>query len=165
LKSSFGKPKDIDDTFFNVVRLAVSHKHEILVAFTHWPEIRKYTPEGELIAEYIIDHPGMEEKAKFNRRQITAPRKKGEPGRSQTAIEDIEALEDRIFLLFRSYDEQLIEILEFNSELKMVTKYVHKSKDWIVSEDFLVRKKGDDLYFYLLDRHEEYRIVVLAEKR
>jgi len=47
----------------------------------------------------------------------------------------------------------------------MVTKYVHKSKDWIVSEDFLVRKKGDDLYFYLLDRHEEYRIVVLAEKR
>jgi len=165
LKSSFGKPKDINNTFLNMVRLAINHNNDIFAAFTAWPEIKKYTPNGELIAEYIIDHPVMKERAKFNRKQLTAPRKKGEPGRSRTAIEDIEAFEDRIFLLFCSYDEQLIEILEFDSELKMVTNYMHKPKDWILSGDFLVRKNGDDLLFYLLDRYEEYRIVVLGEKR
>lgn len=164
MKSSFGKPKDIDETFFNMVRLAVNYKDEILVAFEHWPEIRKYTAEGELIAEYTIDHPVMEERAKFNRKQITAPKKMGEPGRSQTCIEDIEVLEDRIFIFFRSYDEPLIEILEFDPEMNLVAKYFYKSEDWIYGGDFFVKKRGDNLLFYFLDR-PEYRIIVLAEKR
>jgi hypothetical protein len=165
LKSSFGKPKNIDSTIFNMVRLAVNHKSEIFAAFTHWPEIRKYTPGGELIAEYTIDHPAMAERARFNRRQITAPRKKGAPGISQTAIEDIEVLGNQIFLLFRSYDEPLLEILEFDSGMNMVTKYMYKSKDWLYPRDFFVRKNGDDLFFYLLETHEEDRIVVLATAR
>jgi hypothetical protein len=164
LKSVFGKPKDIDETFFNMVRLAVNYKNDILVAFEHWPEIRKYTAAGELIAEYTIDHPVMEERAKFNRKQITAPKKMGEPGRAQTCIEDIEVLENRIFLYYRSYEKPLLEILEFDPEMNLVTKYFYKSEGSILGGDFFVRKKGDNLFFYFLNRRED-RIIVLCEKR
>jgi len=164
LKFSFGEPKDIDYTFFNRVKLALNDKNEILAAFTHWPEIKKFTPEGILTDEYTVEHPVMEKRAKFNRNQLTAVRKKGEPGKSQTCIEDIEVLEDRIFLYHRSYEKPLLEILEFDPQMDLASKYFYEPEDWVYGGDFFIRKKGSDLLFYFLDR-PEYRIIVLAEKK
>ena len=57
----------------------------------------------------------MAERGRFNLKQIAAPPKKRQPGRSQSIIEDIDVLGDIIFLLYRSYEEPRLEIQEFDS--------------------------------------------------
>jgi len=164
LTLTFGTPKINNSTVFNMVRLAIDHKNEIYAAYTHWPEIRKYTSDGKLIAEYTIEHLLMAERAKFNRKQLSKPKKVGEPGFSQTCIDDIEVLGDRIFLFLRSYVEPRLEFLEFDQEMNRVNKYLYKPKDQLYGIDFFVKTNGENLLFYFLDR-SEYRIIVLAEKK
>jgi len=163
LKISFGKPIYLNSNIFNKLRLAVRKNKEILAAFDHWPEVRKYSLKGELINVYTIHHPVMAERAQFNRKQMNAPRKPGKPIRTKPCIEDIEVLEDRIFLLFRSHKEPVLEILECDPDMNITAKYRYKSKKRILSGDFFVKKKDNDLYFYLLSREKD-RIIVLAER-
>lgn len=163
LKTSFGKPIYLDSNIFNKLRLEVRKNKEILAAFDHWPEVRKYSLKGGLINEYTVDHSVMAERAQFNRKQMNAPRKPGEPIRTKPCIEDIEVMEGRIFLLFRFYKEPVLEILECDPDMNIITKYRYKSKKSILSGDFFVKKKDNNLYFYLLSG-EKYRIIVLAER-
>jgi len=58
MKYSFGKPKDLKRsvTSRNRIRLATNNKDELIMAFSHWPIIRKYSLDGELKAEYTVEH-------------------------------------------------------------------------------------------------------------
>jgi CRISPR/Cas system-associated endonuclease Cas3-HD len=65
---AFGKPLLFHHSMpiLNSRSLALNEKGELYVAFTYFPIIRKYSPEGELLAEYKLENPIMKAKENYN---------------------------------------------------------------------------------------------------
>ncbi len=160
---SFGEPIDLEYSWnvFNQALLATDKEGKLLVAFAHWPIIRKYSEEGELEAEYRIEDKIMKDNENFNLKQ-QKPKPKGQPTRSKPVINSFYLMDDNFYLL-RAYPQ--IEILEFanNAEQKAVYKYYPEDK--YLSTDFLIVNRVNKKFFYVLQRNPENRVDVFGIKK
>lgn len=160
---SFGELIDLEYSWnvFNQVILATDKEGKLLLAFAHWPIIRKYSEEGEFDAEYRIEDKIMKDNENFNLKQ-QKPKPKDQPTHSRPVINSFYFMDENFYLL-RAYPQ--IEILEFsiNSEQKAVYKYY--PEDIYRSTDFFIVNRNDNKLFYVLQRNPENRVDVFSIKK
>ena len=153
---SFGKPKALDCT---EVKLAFNNKRELLVAFEHFPIVRKYSEKGELLAEYKIDYKIMNYKEKINLKRINSLSKGRNRGYA-VIIDAIRPSEEGFYVLHQALRT---EILEFDKDGDLINTYWHDDVESYTS-DFLIQNKGDEKIFHVLKVSPENRIDVFALK-
>jgi hypothetical protein len=158
---SFGKPKEFKYSWdqLNDVKLAVSKKRELFMAFIHFPVVRRYSSKGELLAEFRIDQKMMNWKEKMNLESISS----GSRGAGfMVIIMSIRAAENGFFIL---HDGPRIDILEFDNEGKQIVAYwIEKQSYKEGAKDFLVQNQGSEKLFYLLKDYPENRVDVFMQK-
>lgn len=163
---AFGKPLSFIHslTGLNSRSLAVNEKSEVFVAFRYFPLVRKYSPEGVLLAEIRIDSPVMEAKERYNLRAIG----EGIADIAQRAvykplIVDIEVVGGRIYLL--SHNPRL-EITELNDEGEREATYWIDTREIYISNDLAVRRVDGDIRFYVArNAPPSYDVDALKAKR
>ena len=162
---SFGEPKDLkyDWSDLNIVKLTFNKRGELLVAFHHFPIVRKYSPEGKLLAEFKIDYKIMNFKEKMN---LDANNSRGSKGKTGYAliISAIQAADEGFYIL---HEALRVEILEFDKNGKLKCAYWNEELDekhlYLVN-DFLVQNRGDEKIFYILQSLPENKIDVFGLK-
>jgi hypothetical protein len=159
--TSFGEPKEYRHSILtlNSRQIAVNKKGEIFVAFTYFPVFRKYSPAGELIAEFEIDNNIMQAKKNFNLRKL------GEGIRAEyrrtgyvKIIAALKVFKGKIYLL--SYYPRL-EILEIEEDGKVKVTYWKDFEDIYEADDFLVQEIDGETRFYILQSFPAFDIDVL----
>lgn len=161
---SFGKPLDLDYSLFrlNARILAFGQKGEIWVAFTYFPLLRKYSPQGDLLAEYRIDHPVLKGKEKMNLQMLEEGRQNKTQYGYAPLIQAIKAGEGKIYLL--TYYPRL-EILEMDEEGHLLTSFWRDYDNPINPRDFLVRGSAGHREFFVLLAAPDWTIEVLEPKK
>lgn len=162
---SFGKPKEFnyDWAELNAVKLALDKKGELLLAFYHFPIVRKYSPEGKLLAEFKIDYKIMNYKEKMN---LDANNSRGIKGKTGYAliISAIQAADEGFYI---AHEALRVEILEFDKNGKLQFAYWNEelNKHLCSINDFLVQKGDHEKIFYILkSSREENKIDVFGLK-
>lgn len=161
--SSFGNSLDIKYArgMYNQARIVKNKIGELFVAFTFVPIVRKYSQEGELLAEFEIDNILLKEFGKFNlSNQAFLAKRKKVPYRA--LIFSIRGSDDGFYILSNS---RRVEILEFDRSGKQRAFYWYMPEaDDYLAQDFLVQDNNTKT-FYILQRSPEAKIDVFAEKR
>lgn len=146
---AFGKPLSFHHSMpiLNSRSLALNKKGELYVAFTYFPIIRKYSSEGELLAEYKIESPIMKAKENYNLKII------GESIADitqrvgyKTLIVNIKAFGDKIYLL--SHFPRL-EITEMDDEGNCTATYWIDFKEVYETNDFAIQETNGEKRFYV----------------
>jgi tetratricopeptide (TPR) repeat protein len=165
MKRAFGKPIVFLHSMpsLNSRSLAVNQKGDIYAAFVYFPIVRRYSPEGALLAEYRVETPVMEAKEKYNLKIIG----EGITDVSQRAgykplIIDIKTPRDRIYLL--SHNPRL-EIMELDGDGHLKTTYWMDTRELYITNDFSVRNAEGDKRFYIAHSSPpDYTVDVLKIK-
>jgi tetratricopeptide (TPR) repeat protein len=146
---AFGKPLSFHHSMpiLNSRSLALNEKGELYVAFTYFPIIRKYSSEGELLAEYKIENPIMKAKENYNLKIIG----EGIADITQRVgykalIVNIKAFGDKIYLL--SHFPRL-EITEMADEGNCTATYWIDFKEVYESNDFAIQETNGEKIFYV----------------
>jgi len=164
---SFGQPEDFEHSYtvYNMTRIAANDSDEIYLAFFLWPIIRKFSLDGEFKAEYTIDHKAMRENTEFNRQYQKAPKKPGQATTVKNVINDIEILENTIYLLDYSFSYPRLEVLELARDLAVKVVYYFKTTVVYRTWDFLILKRDGELLFYVLQLSPDNRVDVFGIKK
>lgn len=155
---SFGKPIRFKRSWrqLNAVVLDLNKKGELLLAFQHFPIVRKYSVKGELLAEYQIDHFKWKEYGKENRKRVSRQ------GRSKgylVIIMRIKGSDEGFYLL---NIRPRIEILEFDKNGKLIMDYWNLYVRFGYStQDFIVQKRRNENIFYILQQRSEGKKVCI----
>ncbi|RLE01106.1 MAG: hypothetical protein DRJ11_10360 [Candidatus Aminicenantes bacterium] len=64
----------------NQANLCTNSDGDLLVAFRYWQIVRKYSPQGKLLAEYNIEHPYMKSLEKENIKKANMSSEKDKKG-------------------------------------------------------------------------------------
>ncbi|MBN1940232.1 MAG: tetratricopeptide repeat protein [Candidatus Aminicenantes bacterium] len=147
---SFGEPLPFRHSLaaLNARRLAVNAKGEVFVAFTYFPLVRKYSPDGELRGEYRIENPVFEAKEKINLKWIGRGIADADlqGGGYKEIITSIRCLGDRVFLL--SCHPRL-EIMELDESGGGLATYWMDSLEVYTAHDFIVAEVEGERRFYV----------------
>lgn len=146
---SFGKPLIFTHSMsaLNSRSLTVNEKGEIFVAFTYFPIVRKYSPDGTLSGEFRIAGPVFEAKEKFNLKIIgegiadSAAR-----GGCKELITGIEAHAGKIYVL--SHFPRL-EIAELDENGNGLTTYWMDFQEIYAADDFAVADVDGERRFFV----------------
>jgi len=127
--------------------LAINEKGELYVAFTYFPIIRKYSPEGKLLAEYKIEIPMMKAKENYNLKIIG----EGIADIAQRAgykplIISIKTFGDKVYLL--SHYPRL-EITEMDDEGNYTAMYWADFKEVYETNDYVIQETNGEKKFYV----------------
>jgi hypothetical protein len=145
----------------NSRKLTLNRKGEILVAFTYFPLVRKYSQKGELLAEYDIENNIMKAKEKMNLTLMGKARlNKFHYGYTRIIIA-MKVFEDKVYLL-SNYPR--LEILEINEEGKIINTYWKDSDALYKPDDLLAQKIGNKKIFYVLQSAPEIAVDVFSPK-
>jgi tetratricopeptide (TPR) repeat protein len=163
---SFGKPLVFPHSLasLNSRSVAKDANGDIYVAFTYFPIVRRYSSEGNLLAEFKIESPAMEAKESYNLKAVG----EGIADPSQRAvykplIVDVQARDGRIFLL--SHIPRL-EIVELDGKGNFPATYWMETREIYRANGFAVRNAGGELRFYVsCDDFPDYRVDVLKIKQ
>jgi len=146
----------------NSRKLALNKKGEVLVAFTYFPLVRKYSEKGELLAEYDIENNIMKAKERMNLSLMGKARiNKFHYGYIRIIIA-MKVFEDRIYLL-SNYPR--LEILEIDEQGKIIKTYWIDSDALYKPGDLIVQKIGNKKIFYVLQSAPEIAIDVYSPKQ
>jgi len=144
----------------NSRKLGFTEKGELLVAFSYFPVVRKYSQDGRLLAEYKIDNGIMEAKEKLNLKLLgRARRTKFHQAYAQAMIA-IKSFEGKIYLL-GNYPR--LEILQINDSGKIERTYWTEYDALSKPKDFIVQRVGGQIRFYVLITEPEISVDVLVE--
>jgi len=158
---SFGELKRFKHSqhYLNRVRLALTHHGELLVAFVHFPIIRKYSIDGEFLLEFRIEHEAIKSQEKINQKRISAQKKAG-IGFIEI-ITAIKTIRDSIYVL---HTVPRIKIFEFDNDGKQKSQYWYTRPYGYSVTDFLIRNKANEKLFYFLQVTPENKIEVFAPR-
>jgi len=143
----------------NMIKISVSDKDELFIAYESYPLVCKYSKNGDLLAEYKIEHEVMKEKEKINLDRI----KKGQLG-PMTIIYSIFASKDGFYIL---QNFPRIEILKYDSDGRLQNYYYCEYENEYHDtyfKDFFVMERKSKKYFYLLKKVPENKVVILRPK-
>lgn len=130
----------------------VAGQDKVIVAFKHYPLIRIYAENGDLIREVNIDIKLLKELEKYNYdEKFTNPA----PGiiNLTRIIAGIQTMEDRIFILLHL---PIIEIIEIDYSGNLInTYYSNQIKDIVDYKGFVLKGEKDDLKFFIITSSPE----------
>lgn len=142
-------------------KLTLNRKGEILVAFTYFPLVRKYSQKGELLAEYDIENNIMKAKEKMNLTLMGRARlNKFHYGYTRIIIA-MKVFEDKIYLL-SNYPR--LEILEINETGKIIKTYWTDSDALDKPDDLIIQKIANKKIFYVLHSAPQIAVDVFSPK-
>ena len=144
----------------NSRKLGFTEKGKLLVAFSYFPAVRKYSQDGRLLAEYKIDNGIMEAKEKLNLKLLGRARRTKFHQAYAQAIIAIKAFEGKIYLL-GNYPR--LEILQINDSGKIERTYWTEYDALSKPKDFIVQRVGGQIRFYVLITEPEISVDVLVE--
>jgi hypothetical protein len=146
---AFGKPLIFHHSMatLNSRSLALNDKGDVLVAFTYFPIVRKYSSMGTLLAEWRIANPVMAAKETYNLKMIGA----GITSVSQRAgymdlIVRIKICDGRIYLL--SHIPRL-EITEMEGDGRYRSTYWMDFQEIYKANDIVIRDIAGEKKFYV----------------
>ena len=159
--SSFGEPFDFKYKIptYNDAKIEINHKGELYVAFKFLPTVRKYSQNGELLANFIINHSIMKEYGDYNRKNQSLLAK-GKKVKYKPVINSIK-LSETGFYLMRHFPR--IEILEFDNKGKRIAQYWREVIPYL-AEYFVVRNDIKEKIFYVLYYYPEVKIDAFGQK-
>lgn len=147
---SFGQPLSFHHSMqiLNTRTLALNSKGELYVAFTYFPFVRKYSSDGELLAEFRVENYITEAKENFNLKRI------GEGiansirrfGYMEVTV-DIEVFKDKIYLMS---DYPRLEILVMGEDGKINNTFWKEYQEVHEADDFFVQELEGKVKFYVL---------------
>ncbi len=146
---TFGKPLPYRHSLAELNRrnLAVSEKGDIYVAFTHFPLVRKYAPDGALLGEYRVSNPVFEAKERINLKLIGQGYAGPDlQGGYKEIITDIDVRGDRIYLL--SCHPRL-EVTELDEEGRSLATYWMDSREVYTAHSLAVADCGEERRFFI----------------
>jgi len=146
---SFGKPLMIRQgtALLNERSIAANGRGEVFVAFTYFPLVRKYSPEGELLGEFRIESPVLEIKEKNNLKIIAGNADELDRQAGLKPItDDIRASGDRIYLLGSI---PRLEITELDGAGATQGTYWMDPREIYTAHDFLVRDADGEKTFLI----------------
>ena len=163
ISSSFGEPLDFakDRQIYNLVRLCLTDKRELLVAFTFFPILRQYALTGMLVSEYRIDYPRFRANEKYNQASYHASLSDDSRMGLKSVIDGIRQQDGKFFVM-NSYPSLLI--LELSSSLTPEREYVGRRQEEYFAQDFLVSLEGPDPVFFVLQIRPENEVDVYGIK-
>jgi hypothetical protein len=146
---SFGEPLDFkkDLSIYNMVRLIFTDSQELLVAFTFFPIIRKYSPQGDLISEYRIEYARFRAHEKFNIESYQEGLLKGTRKGLKSVIDGFRVVNGRIFLM-NTYP--FLVLLELSSDMKLQKAFINKNQNEYFSQDLSIKIEGHKETFFIL---------------
>ncbi len=145
----------------NSRRMAITEKGELLVAFSYFPVIRKYSQKGELLAEHKIANGIMEAKEKLNLKLLGRSRRTKFHQAYALAIIAIKVFEGKTYLL-GNYPR--LEILEINEAGKLERTYWTEYDVLYKPKDFIVQRVGGQIRFYVLLTEPDAVVDVFIQK-
>ena len=163
---SFGDPPNKKDSFLNFPILNGNYDKEIYVAFRFLPIVRKYSTEGKLIKEIIIDHKLVKDYTNSNLK-ANSKRKAGMPTRYKCTVLSMRFYDFNIFLLLGNYDPLSYsrkELLRYDSNLDRKNHYWYLVNEPQLTPDFVVAKDEMSYIFYVLQKTPKNRIEVFGRK-
>lgn len=159
---TFGNPVNYRyySSILNAVKIDINKKAELYVAFLYNATVRKYSQEGNLLAEFKIHNNMMQEMEKLNIKRGASVSNKKKVG-FFNVIDAIKATQDGFYILHHSPPR--VEIFEFDNQGNQ--QYAH----WIQSDncffnDFLVVDEAKEKLFYLLQAYPDLKIDVFGRK-
>ncbi len=159
-KAKFGNAKS-SWQISNFIKMSLSGKDELFIAYEHFPVVCKYSREGELLAEYKIENEVMREKEKINMARIN----KGISLGLMPIIFSIYSNKEG-FSILSIFPR--VEILEYDNNGKFLShyfyEYEYRSYD-VFFRDFIISEKNGKKYFYLLKTAPENEIIILRPKK
>ena len=146
---AFGEPLLFHHSMpiLNTRSLALNEKGELYVAFTYFPIIRKYSPEGELLAEYKLENPIMKAKENYNLKII------GEGIADKTQRVGYKALIISLKVFGRKFyllsHFPCLEITEMDDEGNCTATYWMDFKEIYETNDFAIQETNGEKKFYV----------------
>jgi hypothetical protein len=156
LVRSFGKRLNFGNNTPNDVILTMSPNEELIVAWTRFDYLRKYSKDGKLLLETKLKHKYVNEKSKINMKSKFI---KGVRSFYET-ITNIYSTKNAIYVLI-TYPR--IEILEFdnNFQLRKVFWAEIGPQD-LIRDFFVLEESNGQLLFYILRCFPEEKIEVFT---
>jgi len=139
----------------NQANLCTNSDGDLLVAFRYWPIVRKYSPQGKLLAEYNIEHPYMKSLEKENIKKANMSSEKDKKGGYWLLNLAIQAKENGFFLLHKGVP---VEIIEFNYVGKLINDYWFALHYQYFARDFIIRDYKKTKCFLILQTNPENEI-------
>ena len=161
---SFGEPLLFHHSLqvLNSRSFALNEKGELFVAFTYFPLVRKYSPDGTLLAVFNLESTIMKAKEKFNLQRIGAGianpiRRAG----YMKVISGIKIFNQKIFLM--SHYPRL-EILEIDEEGGVSATFWKEHQEVYDANDFLIQQSDGGMRFYVLKSYPKCDVDVFRIK-
>ena len=161
---SFGEPLLFHHSMqvLNSRSFALNEKGELFVAFTYFPLVRKYSPDGMLLAVFELESTIMKAKEKFNLQRIGAGianpiRRAG----YMKVISGIKIFNQKIFLM--SHYPRL-EILEIDEEGGGSATFWKEHQEVYDANDFLIQQSDEGMRFYVLKSYPKCDVDVFRIK-
>lgn len=145
----------------NSRKLALTERDELLVAFSYFPVVRKYSQKGELLAEYKIANGIMEAKEKLNLKLLGRSRRTKFHRAYAQAMIAIKVFEGKVYLL-GNYPR--LEILEIDETGKIERTYWTEYDVLYKPKDFIVQRAGGQIRFYILLTEPDAVVDVFIKK-
>ena len=145
----------------NWIRISLNDKNEVFIAFRYFPLVCKYSENGDLLAEYKLEHEVMKEEEKINLDRI---KKNSESGMIPVII-SIRASSDGFYIL---HNYPRTEILEYDNDGRLQNEYYYEYKNRAHDTyfgDFFIKKIEGKKLFYLLKKVPENEIIILRPKK
>jgi hypothetical protein len=141
------------NSILNDVCICFSKGDELFVAWKHFPVVKKYSKNGDLLSEFVLDHRMLKHFAKLNKRI----KKKDGVLRTKPVIFDIDTNNKNLFIL-TAYPRT--EIFEIDSEGKIVRQFWKDHPFNCMESQLLVgpaKDKETDIFF-ILNRLQEWHL-------
>ncbi len=162
--NSFGKLRFGDRSNWqisNMITISMNDNDELFMAFEYFPLVCRYSEKGKLLAEYRLNHDVMKEKEKIN---LTRFKDKSTRMGLKPVILSIRAETNRFCVLY-SYPRAGILEYDMNGQLKKEYFYDYPHKGNPYFSDFIIKENKEGIFFYLLERSQEYKILILRPKK
>jgi hypothetical protein len=144
----------------NLCNLVINN-NTLYIAFKHFPIVRKYSLQGELLEELRINNNVMKDREKKNLKAYKTSLRGKKVG-FFPVINNICVTENSFFLL---HLQQTIEITEFGHDGDLLAIYWCPRPEKYDSEDFIVREVDDSILFYLLQFMPDKKIDIFRPKK
>ena len=160
LLKSFGEARFGDKSTWQIsnwVKINLNGRNELYVSFNSFPLVCKYSTNGDLKAEYKLEHKVLKATEKENQTRLK------NQGNLMTVIYSIRTDISGFSILFNFPRTQ---ILEYDYDGRLIDEYYYgrKTHDTLFG-DFVIREINGIKNFYLLKMAPEKELVILRPKK
>ena len=160
--NSFGDILDykFDYQQLNMAFLFIDKKGDLILIFEYFPIVRRFSQNGTLINEYHIESEMFAEKEKYNKRLYSY-----RPSERVAYIQVVHCaklFDDHLFIV--DFVPPRIWIREISEIGNLIKTYWARVGEHYLPIDILLKKEGNRMVFYILQRAPEAKVNIFVPK-